>query len=178
MIPVLRKLRGHGMPAVGVGEKADVMSWRRSRHRPASEILPQPAPDAVEEGIPATEEVPEELLRTGDVSLGPVPPDEEPQAVDEWGTTAEEERRGEPLDVRLTREYPDRPEVIDDPVRPVFQPGAEYWVDEEPAEVGDLDDTWEDIPSPEELALRIEPDPPGLAYDESPGYIEDDDEVS
>ncbi|MEW6475499.1 MAG: hypothetical protein AB1679_24860 [Actinomycetota bacterium] len=149
------------------------MNRRRSRHLPTSEILPRPAPDVVEDGIPATEEVPDELLLTHDVSLGPVPPADEPVAADDWGTTVREERSGEPLDIRLTRENPDRPDSVDEPVRPVFQPGAEYWVDEEAAEIGDLDASWEDTPSPEELALRIDSDPPGLTYDEGPDYLDD-----
>src|SRR2546421_7226694 len=66
--------------------------------------LPRPAPDVIEDGIPATEEVPEELLRTGEVSEGPVPPLDRPQAVDEWGVTPREQELGEPLDVRLRRE--------------------------------------------------------------------------
>jgi len=39
----------------------------------------------------------------------PLPPDREdgPLALDEFGTTAEEQRRGEPLDARLAREVPD-----------------------------------------------------------------------
>jgi len=150
------------------------MDRRRRRHRPASEVLPRPAPDVVEDGIPATEEVPEELLLTHEVSEGPIPPGDEPLAVDEWGTTMREERTGEPLDLRLIREDPDRPDSVDEPVRPVFQPGAEYWVDDEPTEIGDLDANWEDTPSSEELAVRIHPDPPGLTYDDSPDYLESD----
>ena len=150
------------------------MNRRRRRHRPASEVLPRPAPDVVEEGIPATEEVPEELLLTHEVSEGPIPPADEPLAVDEWGTTIREERTGEPLDLRLIRENPDLPDSVDWPVRPVYQPGAEYGTDEEPAEVGDLDASWEDTPSPEELALRVDPNPPGLTYDDSPDYLDSD----
>jgi hypothetical protein len=39
----------------------------------------------------------------------PLPPDREdgPLALDEFGTTAEEQRQGEPLDARLAREEPD-----------------------------------------------------------------------
>jgi hypothetical protein len=142
-------------------------------------VFPRPAPDLVEDGVPATEEVPEELLLTGDVGAGegPSPPLDRPQAVNQWGTTSLEEREGEPLDVRLRREQPDvfeRPEEVEEDVPQVFQPGAENLVDEEPDEVGDLDAVWEDSLSAEELALRIDEEPPGLTYDESPDYIEDD----
>jgi hypothetical protein len=129
----------------------------------------------VEDGVPATEEVPPELLRTGEISEGPLPPLDEPQAVDEWGVTDAEERRTEPLDLRLAREEPDGPDVVDEPVPLLYQPGAEYSVDEEAAEVGDLDALWEDTPSAEELAVHIVTEPPGITYDDSPGYLEDDD---
>jgi len=140
-------------------------------------VFPRPAPDLSEDGIPATEEVSEELLLTGDDALGPMPPLDHPQAVNQWGTTPFEERVGEPLDLRLRREQPDvfeRAEEVEEDVPQVFQPGAEYSVDEEPDEVGDLDAVWEDSLSAEELAMRIDEEPPGLTYDESPDYIEDD----
>ena len=137
-------------------------------------VFPRPAPEIIEDGIPATEEVSEELLLTGDVSEGPTPPLDRPQAVTEWGTTSFEERAGEPLDVRLRREQPDFSERIEEDVPQVFQPGAEYSVDEEPDEVGDVDAVWEDSLAAEELAMRIDENPPGLTYDESPDYVEDE----
>jgi hypothetical protein len=147
------------------------------RHRPVSpsEVLPRPAPDVIDDGVPATEEVPDELLRTGDISEGPIaPPLRRPLAADEWGTTGWEEREGEPLDVRLAREEPDVPETVDEVARPIYQPGAEYGVDDEPAEVGEMDAIWEDTPSAEELAVHIVDEPPGITYDDSPGYLEDE----
>jgi len=136
--------------------------------------LPRPAPDVIEDGIPATEEVPEELLRTGEVSEGPVPPLDRPQAVDEWGVTPREQELGEPLDVRLRRERPDRFGAPEDDVRQVFEPGAEYFVDDEPAVVGEFDALWEDTLSAEEAAVRVVDEPPGVTYDEGPGYLEDE----
>jgi hypothetical protein len=152
------------------------MRRRRRRSVPLSEVLPRPAPDVVEPGVPATEEVTDELLLTGEVSEGPLPPRDDPQAVDEWGVTVDEERRGEPLDLRLAREEPDVPVAVDWDVRPLYQPGAEYWIDDEPAEVGALDELWEDTPSAEELAVHIVEEPPGITYDDSPGYLDDDDD--
>ena len=137
-------------------------------------VFPRPAPELIEDGVPATEEVPEELLLTQDVNEGPSPPLDRPQGVNQWGTTPFEGRVGEPLDVRLRREEPDFPERIEEDVPQLFQAGAEYGADEEPAEVGDVDARWEDGLSAEELALRVEEEPPGLTYDESPGYLEDD----
>jgi hypothetical protein len=138
-------------------------------------VFPRPAPELIEDGVPATEEVPEELLLTGDDAEGPSPPLDRPQGVNQWGTTPFEERAGEPLDVRLRREQPDFPERIEEDVPRVFQPGAEYGADEEPDEVGDVDARWEDGLSAEELALRIEEEPPGLTYDDSPDYLPDED---
>ncbi|HEV7686009.1 MAG TPA: hypothetical protein VGQ80_05535 [Acidimicrobiia bacterium] len=147
------------------------------RHRPVSpsEVLPRPAPDVLDDGVPATEEVPEELLRTGEIYEGPIPPPlDRPLAADEWGTTGWEEREGEPLDVRLAREEADVPETVDEIARPIYQPGAEYGIDDEPSEVGEMDAIWEDTPSAEELALHIVDEPPGITFDDSPGYLEDE----
>ncbi|MDQ1488367.1 MAG: hypothetical protein QOJ23_881, partial [Actinomycetota bacterium] len=135
------------------------------RHRPVSpsEVLPRPAPDVIDDGVPATEEVPEELLRTGEIFEGPIaPPLDRPLAADEWGTTEWEEREGEPLDVRLAREEPDVLETVDEIARPIYQPGAEYGIDDEPSEVGEMDAIWEDTPSAEELAVHIVDEPPGI----------------
>ena len=69
--------------------------------------LPRPAGDVVEGGVPATEEVRDEVLRTGDAGVADMPMPEEPLGADSWGVTEFEEREGEPLDVRLNRERPD-----------------------------------------------------------------------
>jgi hypothetical protein len=137
-------------------------------------VFPRPAPELIEDGVPATEEVPEELLLTGDAAEGSMPPLDRPQGVNQWGTTALEEREGEPLDVRLRREQPDFPEHIEEDLPPVLQPGAENWVDEEPDEVGEVDAAWEDSLSAEELAVHITEEPGGLTYDDTPDYIEDE----
>ena len=56
----------------------------------------------------------------------PLPPDRDdgPAVIDEYGTTPEEQRRGEPMDLRLSREEPDvtpdglGDELADDPESP------------------------------------------------------------
>ena len=59
-----------------------------------------------EEGLPdLTGPLPEEAA-TGDPHEGLAPPSDRPNSLD-WGTTADEEARGEPLDVRLSHEIPD-----------------------------------------------------------------------
>jgi hypothetical protein len=137
--------------------------------------LDRPAPDTVEDGIPATEEVLEEQLLTGDIEEGPIPPVDHPLALDEWGVVAAEERMGEPLDRRLAKE---EPEIIrrdvSGPVRRLYQPGADdALTDSEDEEVGDLDASREDTLSSEEAAIRIvDGPPPGVTFDEGPGYLE------
>lgn len=69
--------------------------------------LPRPSGDVVEDGVPATEEVRDEVLRTGDTGVADMPMPDEPIGADDWGITEFEERAGEPLDVRLARERPD-----------------------------------------------------------------------
>lgn len=65
-----------------------------------------------DEGIPDLQDGYPEQEWAEDPQQAPVPGDE-PMAVDDYGTTAEEQREGEPLDGRLRREQPDtgRPET-------------------------------------------------------------------
>ena len=69
--------------------------------------LPRPSGDVVDDGVPATEEVRDELLRTGDPGVADMPMPDHPLGADEWGITEMEQASGEPLDVRLARERPD-----------------------------------------------------------------------
>jgi hypothetical protein len=59
-----------------------------------------------DEGIPDLQEGTPEQLWARDPEEAPLP-GREPTAVFDWGTTAEEQREGEPLDVRLRREQRD-----------------------------------------------------------------------
>ncbi|HKY76386.1 MAG TPA: hypothetical protein VJS45_09610 [Acidimicrobiia bacterium] len=76
--------------------------------------LPRPAGDVVDDGIPATEEVRDEQLRTGDAGVADMPMPDRPLGADDWGITEMEQASGEPLDVRLARERPDRPDRSQD----------------------------------------------------------------
>ena len=69
--------------------------------------LPRPSGDVVEDGVPATEEVRDEVLRTGDAGVADMPMPDEAIGAGDWGITEFEERAGEPLDRRLARERPD-----------------------------------------------------------------------
>jgi hypothetical protein len=136
--------------------------------------LPRPAPDLVDDGVPATEEVPDELLHTGDPGVGDMPAPDRPWGAEEWGTTEFEERAGEPLDVRLRREQPERERPDRSGIR-LSGPGAEEgWADTEADAVGELDLSHSDGLSPEEAALTVRENPGGLTYDDSPDYLDDD----
>ena len=105
----------------------------------------RPVADEVEPGIPATSEMPDGVPFGDEDEEEPVPLDV-PQGVEEWGTTAREEATGESLAQRVSREQPDFGE----------------------AGRGGADNA---TLAPEEAALRVETDPPGLNYDPDPGYL-------
>ncbi|RAY11167.1 hypothetical protein DPM19_32205 [Actinomadura craniellae] len=65
-----------------------------------------------DEGVPDLQDGTPEQAWAEDPQEMPLPGDE-PVAVDEYGTTAEEQLAGEPLDLRLAREQPE-PTVSDD----------------------------------------------------------------
>jgi hypothetical protein len=144
--------------------------------------LPRPAPEVSEDGVPSVEEIPEEVLLTGDPLEGDMPPLDRPQAVKDWGTTASEQLGSEPLDVRVAREEPDVGTAEAYADRQFLEPGAEGGLaDDEPDSVGEADsaglvgeaDTGlEDTLSAEEAAMRVVDEPPGLNYDPDPGYID------
>jgi hypothetical protein len=59
-----------------------------------------------EEGIPDLAGPLPEKVRTGDEQEGLMSPSDRPAALD-WGTTAEEQRAGEPLSMKIARERPE-----------------------------------------------------------------------
>jgi Family of unknown function (DUF5709) len=67
---------------------------------------PDPYSEFEEEGIPDLEDSYPERQWAEDPQRAPVP-QEQPVALDDFGTTAEEQREGESLDGRLSREQPD-----------------------------------------------------------------------
>ena len=69
--------------------------------------LPRPSGDTVEDGVPATEDVRDEVLRTGDTGMADMPMPDQPIGSDDWGITDFEQATGEPLDRKLARERPD-----------------------------------------------------------------------
>lgn len=80
-----------------------------------------------DEGIPDLQDGTPQQQWARDPEESPLP-GEKPVALDEYGTTAEEQRAGEPLDLRLSRERPDRLTANgDDPDAPwpAWTPSAE-----------------------------------------------------
>lgn len=70
-----------------------------------------------DEGIPDLQDGTPEQLWAGDPQEMALPGDR-PLGVDEYGTTAEEQREGEPLGDRLAREEPEPEVAADDPDAP------------------------------------------------------------
>jgi hypothetical protein len=142
--------------------------------------LARPAPDLADDGIPATEEVRDDVLRTGDPGVGEMPVPDRPWGVEEWGTTDFEQHEGEPLDGRLRRENPDRERLTRAGGR-LFEPGADgdegvgFW-DVEPDVVGELDPSHDDMLSPEEAAITVRDEAPGGTDHDSPGYLDEDED--
>ena len=140
--------------------------------------LPRPAPEVTTDGVPAAEEIPEEVLATGDPVEGDMPPLDRPQAVKDWGTTASEQLGQEPMDVRAGREVPDvgasENEYTD---RQLLEPGADAGlVDEEADSVAEAEVGVEDTLSAEEAAVQVADEPAGLNYDRDPGYVDYEEE--
>lgn len=115
----------------------------------------RPAPDLIEDGIPATTDAPPGL-DVDAVEGEPVPLDHS-QGAEEWGITAAEEAMGEPFELRVLREEPD------------IMAG-----DVEDAEIEDVLGSQDSL-SAEESALRVVDEPPGMSYAPDPGYLSDDD---
>ncbi len=139
----------------------------------------RPARDEVEPGVPATTERPRDIPLGAEDEEEPAPLDV-PQGVEDWGTTPREELIGEPFELRVRREQPDR--LTSDAARPgvsLYEPGTDDDVEEregldvEPDAVADLNLEEDVTMSPEEQAMRIEDEPAGLNYDPSPGYLDD-----
>ena len=136
--------------------------------------LPRPAPEVSEDGVPSIEEIPENVLLTGDPVEGEMPPLDRPQAVKDWGTTASEQLGQEPLDVRVAREVPDVGMGAGDYAdRQFLEPGADAGLgDDEADSVGEADGGLEDTLSAEEAAMQVVDEPPGMNYDPDPGYVD------
>jgi len=137
----------------------------------------RPARDEVEPGIPATDEMPRPIPPGSEDEETPAPLDH-PQGVDEWGTTSREEMRDEPLELRVLREEPERLGGESPSGLSISEPGTDDAVedgggfDDEADAVADVVLDHDVTLAPEEQAMRIDEDPPGLNSDPTPGYLD------
>jgi hypothetical protein len=154
---------------------------------------PKEVSDPEAEGLPDTaddDSTAYDDVDTGRWADGPNPaalPSDRPQGVDKFGTTAEEQRAGEPLDYRLSQEEPDI-----QPEDPLDSPGAlaDEAIDEQGAAQARLDaDVYGESPtsdprskvsmydfgqldgtSPAPVGRLVEPDE-GYGYDAEPDSV-------
>jgi hypothetical protein len=75
--------------------------------------FPDPGSELEEEGIPDLSDALPVKEITGDGQEEQAPPRDYPVAAEDFGTTAAEQRAGEPLDLRMQRELPDTPDGAD-----------------------------------------------------------------
>ncbi len=128
-------------------------------------------PGPEDEGIPDLDPALPQKERTGDPQEGLVVPRDEPRAVEENGTTAEEQREGESLDERLAREEEEDGPGSREGAGTLAEEGSGL-SDDEKDEVGEQAEAAEGR-SAEEEALRVEPEAPG-GTDRSDSYVEED----
>jgi hypothetical protein len=117
------------------------------------------------EGVPDLEGPLPGKERTGDAQEGIAPPNYSAKASTDWGTTAAEQRRFEPLDVRVRREQPEvgagdtgfDPDAWDGPVRVVDEADVDVGRrDDEEDLVGLVGDDDAGDLSAEEAAMHVE----------------------
>lgn len=110
-----------------------------------------------EEGIPDLEGPLPEKVMTGDPQEGLSPPNEKPRAATDWGVTAEEQREGESIALRVEREQPDVDGVPSASAREAVVPVAPQGSrdDMEKDEVAE-EARAEGALSPEEAAMHVE----------------------
>lgn len=104
-----------------------------------SDTYPHPVSDPESEGLPGVaddDSSARDDVATGRIADGPDPAalpldrDDRPLAVDRYGTTPEEAREGEPLDLKLRREVPDPALAVPEPgpdaaaTDPAYDPDA------------------------------------------------------
>jgi hypothetical protein len=125
-----------------------------------------------DEGIPDLQEGTPEQQWSRDPQEAPLP-GREPAAVLDHGTTAEEQREGEPLDLRLSREEPD---VVPDDIPVDADPALDA---DDPAfeQVGRLvapDEGVRADDEKDEIATDVGPDAGGLTAEEAAMHVEPD----
>jgi hypothetical protein len=129
------------------------METEQTREEP--EVTPE------DEGIPEHGGPAPGKRETGDAQEGLLPPADSPRAAEDHGTTAEEQREGEPLEERLAEEEPDREPTRRTSMGRLVEPGSAL-TDEEKDEIADEAEDDRTGMSAEEAAMRDEENPKGL----------------
>jgi Family of unknown function (DUF5709) len=119
--------------------------------------IPDPPSPFEDEGLPDLDSGLPGKRITGDPQDDMPVPGDEPVAVDDFGTTAAEQREGEPLDLRLAREEPDVIAGDDAAAGRIVEPDEGAGPDLEPDAVGLDVGTDGGGLSAEEQAVHIEP---------------------
>jgi hypothetical protein len=109
---------------------------------------------------------------TGDQQEGLLPPGDEPRAVESFGTTADEQREGEPLEERLEDEVPDGNPAEPPHMGRLVEPGSGI-TDREKNEVAEEAKNDRAGLTAEEEAMQEEEEPGGLT-DGPDQYVEED----
>lgn len=106
-----------------------------------SRNIPEPDPysEFEDEGIPDLQDGTPGQEQAVDPQRAPLPGDR-PQAVDDFGTTVEEQIEGEPLDLRTDREEPEDQAMFGGEGEPAVRPAQEP----QPDPAGDLDAVTDD----------------------------------
>ncbi|MBO0804486.1 MAG: hypothetical protein J2P25_15605 [Nocardiopsaceae bacterium] len=105
-----------------------------------SRNIPEPDPysEFEDEGIPDLQDGTPGQERAVDPQQAPLPGDR-PQAADDFGTTAEEQAEGEPLDLRTAREVPEDQAMSGDEGEPADwgaqpeEPSGQVWDEPRPS---------------------------------------------
>jgi hypothetical protein len=137
----------------------DLDHWRgvsamgnvEDRERPSEE-------DSDDEWDDGSGEALEEMIEHADHALGS----------ESFGTTADEQERGEPMDARLAEEMPSRP-ILDDELGII----DEDVPDDESEMVGEAVGERDPFVAPEEVAMTVREEAPG-AVDHPDDYTEQD----
>lgn len=136
--------------------------------------IPEPADPFEEEGLPVSEDGLPSKRITGDTQDGMIAPHDYPLAVDEYGVTAAEQERGEPLDLRLSREEPEVTAAADLPADDSYRVESPYPEDPE-EKVGRIVDTDEGARTDTEkdvVASDVGTDTGGFSAEERAMHIE------
>jgi len=139
-----------------------------------SSRIPDPGDPFEEEGLPGMNDGLPEKRITGDSQEGIPAAHDESVAVEDWGTTAREEREGEPLDLRLQREEPDTGAAADRPADESPEADSPYPEDPElrAGRIVQPDEGVREDTEPHDVAYDVGTDGGGFSAEERAMHIE------